>query len=97
MLTKRQCPNEETPVRALLEEESRLNSILMLCDSVGERLILEFELRNRSWTLVNIPSFGCHCGVFLRKNNSLSKLEHKGTLAFLVVGWVCYIQVRDLT
>ena len=79
------CPTAGTQVQALLQEESRLNSILMLRDCVGERLILEVEHRNKSCKLVNVRSFDCPCGVFLQKNDSLSELEHKGFLAFMVV------------
>ena len=92
-MVKPPCPTAETLVRALLEKESRLNSNLLLCYCVVERLILEVELR--TWKLVNISSFGCPCGVFLRENHSLSELEHKGFLVCLVVDWVCYMQVRD--
>ena len=38
------CPSEETPVQVLLEEESGLNSILMLLDFAGERLIFKFKI-----------------------------------------------------
>ena len=41
---KHPCPTEETPVQVLLEEESRLNSILMLPDFAGERLIFKFKI-----------------------------------------------------
>ena len=72
--------NAETPVRALHEKESRLNSILMLRDCIGERLTLEVVLRYGSCRLVNIPSFDCKvpllCDVFLRKSESLSKFGH---------------------
>ena len=48
----------DNPVRTL-EEESRLNSILMLGDCVGERLTLEVVLRYRSCKLAIAISFCC--------------------------------------
>ena len=42
-----------------LEEELRLNSILMLGDCVGERLTLDVVLTYGSCKLVITPSFCC--------------------------------------
>ena len=74
-----------------MEEESRLNSILMLRDCVGERLTLEVVLRYGSCKLVNTTSFDCKIPfMFLQKNDSLSELGHQRFIAFLVAHWVCY-------
>ena len=79
-MLKSPSQNAETPVRALHEKESCLNSILVLRDCIGERLTLEVVLRYGSCRLVNIPSCDCKvsllCDVFLRKNESFSKFGH---------------------
>lgn len=50
-------PSAETRVQAL-REKSRLNSVLLLRDCVGERLRFEVAFRYESCKLAKTPSFG---------------------------------------
>ena len=71
----------------ILAEESRLNSILMLCDCTGERLSLQILLRFCSCKLVIGPlDFAAKycCSVVLHKNGSLGHFY-----SLLVVDWFC--------
>ena len=92
--------NVETLVTAQ-EDESHLNSILMLNDCVGERLTLEIITRYGSYKLVKTPSFGCKLPfwhVLPKNNGSLREVKHQGIVAFLVLHWVCYrlVTVREV-
>ena len=97
----------ETPfsnVEALVtvqEDESHLNSILMLNGCVGERLTLEIITRYGSYKLVKTPSFGCKLPlwhVLPENNGSLLEVEHQGIVAFLMLHWVChrFVTVREV-
>ena len=70
------------------EEESRLNSILIMGDCVGARLTLGVVLRYGYCKLVitnlGFPTKYCY-SVFLRKNDSLGAF-----CSILAMDWVCY-------
>ena len=43
-----------------------------------------------NWLKLAVLAAKCPFGVFLRKNDSLSELGHRGIVVFLVVEWLCY-------
>ena len=80
---------------------SGLNSILMLGDCVGTggrigknwhwRSYVGVGLANKLSSPVSPAKYSC--GVFLRKNDNLGELGHRGFLAYLVVYLICFIFV----
>ena len=65
---------------------SHLNSILMLCDCVGERLTLEVALIGLADILKSPFSARKYpCALLIWKNGRLGELGHRWFLAFFVV------------
>ena len=85
-MVKPLSPTANNPVRTL-EEESRLNIILLLVDHAGERLTLDVVLRYGFCKLVIAPSFCCNV---LLQCLLTEKWQLRWIYRLLVVDWVCY-------